>query len=224
MELPLGRVLVLCLRPALQRAGLGDEDDGGGAAALRLGKDRGGADVDAANQRNVDALRQRSRSVREDDLAFHVDARKRIDVLAWNRPAVADVHDRQFSSHRSGERAHDEVVAETKALTVNLDRRGRRVDLRFAHRVVLQEGAIVPRRLETRLLHPSDDEPRRLIEAGRRRVAALQGIGRKVVEIAGKALGGNALGRLAGGFREAGGLRLQQDATEQQENGQTLAS
>ena len=148
-----------------------------GAAALCLGEYGSGADVDAANQRNVDAFRQRSRSVGEDDLALHVDAGKRVDVLTWNGPAVPDVHDRQFSSHRSGERAHDVVIATTKALTAYLDRRGRRVDLRFAHRVVLQEGAIITRRLETRLLHPSDDEPRRLIEAGRGRVAALQGVG-----------------------------------------------
>ena len=72
----------------------GDEQNRGGAAALGLGEHRACADVDAADERNVHSLRQRARPVRDDDLAFHVDARKRVDVPAGHRPAVPDVDDR----------------------------------------------------------------------------------------------------------------------------------
>ena len=133
---------------------------------MRFGEHRAGAHVDAADERNVDTFRQRSRPVRQDDLALHVDARKRIDVPARNRPPVPNVHDRQRSSHRTGERAHHEVFAEAKAATVYLDRRGGRVDLRLAHRVVLKEGAIIASRFEARLLQPRDDEPRRRSKPG----------------------------------------------------------
>ncbi len=135
---------------------------------------------------------------------------------------MPDVDDCSLPGDRAGKRAHHEVVAEAKAPAVDLDRRRRRVDLRLAHRVVLQERAVVARRLEARLLQPRHDVPRRLIEAGRGRVAALELVGRQILEIAGKSLGGDALGGLANRVREAGRLGLQQDTTEQHENDQTL--
>ena len=205
-----------------QRAGLRDEQHGGGAAPFGLGEHRACPDVDAADEGNLHSLRQRPRPVRDDDLAFDVDARKRVDVPAGHRPAVPDIDDGTLAGDRTGKRAHHEVVAEAKAPAVDLDRRRRRIDLRLAHRVVLQERAVVARRFEARLAQPPHDVPRRAIEPGRRRVAALELVGRQVLEIAGKPLGGDPLGGLANRVRQARRLGLQHDTAEQREDNQTL--
>ena len=127
---------------------------------------------------------------------------------------MADIDDRERTGNRRGQRANDEVGAQSEALAIDVETGCCRVDLRIVHLVALVERVGVAKRFDAGLLQSLDDEGRGFVEPGRRRVASEQLVGREVVEVSFQLVGCDPIGSGADVARQHRRLRVTENSRE----------